>query len=289
MKYATLFNSDALILRDSSGNNIPFNYVGQVSDSDAIQALQTDVQSRGSVTAGALSLMLTIFDHPRMDGYKGTTPIGDRMTKEIKGAIREREEYVLKPLFFGYLDAKNPDDAKAAETDVKHPYIGARAIQWDLFIGALREGGVYGNVKSYTMQYFAYFGKLPCVYDGDNPDKTRMLSVAAMAKLIANAKTDKVKPADMGFAGELADIAKRLKERGEKAVIGDNATALHALRELLAFFEGRTETAAVKATEALAGGTAPDVAKMAEAATRQAKTNSRSKSRNKDAAAIPAV
>jgi hypothetical protein len=281
MKYAQLFTDAGLVMRDSKGNNETFAYVGKVADNEAIAALQSEVNQRGTVSAGALSLMVSIFDHPRMDGYKGAVKMGDRIPKELKAAMREQEEATLKPLFYAYMNAKNPADAKAAETDAKHPYIGSRAIQWDLFIGALREGGVYGNVKSYSMQYFAYFGMLPCVYTEGNPDKARLLSVSAMAKLIANAKTDLVKPEDAGIAGELEMLRLKLEGRNDKTVTGSPATAIHALREMLKFFEEQAETSAEKATEALTGGKAPDVAKMADAAVRQAKQTRTKGSKNK--------
>lgn len=250
MKYAQLFTENALVMQDDKGNKETFAYVGAVADSNAIASLQTEVNGRGAVTAAALSLMVQILDHPRFDGYSGKVEIGAKMPKEFKAAIREQEEATLKPLFYAFYDAKHAKQAKLAEKDAKHEYHGAKAIAWDGFIGALREGGIYGNVKSYSMQYMGYFGKLPCVYDDGQPDKSKLLATSAMMKMIANAKTDLVPKADEGIAGELKALAQRLADRNEKTTLGATADALLALRAMLATFEGlqREESEAALAT-----------------------------------------
>lgn len=285
MKYSQLFGADALVMADAKGNKETFQYVQPVKEGQAVQALQTEVQGRGVVTAASLSLICTIFDHPRFDGYSGKIPIGERMPKELKAAIREREEAVLMPLFSDYYDAKNKADAKAAATNPKHPYHGSKALAWDQFIGALREGGIYGNVKSYAMQYLAYFGMLPCVYAEGKPDKSRLLAVSAMAKLIANAKTDK-KGEDEGIAGKLVALASEVANRNEKTTMGDTISAIAALKAMLATFEGLAREEAQRLTEQVGLRPNPDVSEQGHAVVTKAKRQRKAKEEKADAAAL---
>ena len=289
MKYSQLFGADALVMADAKGNKETFAYVAPVKEGQAIQALQTEVQGRGSVTAASLSLICTIFDHPRFDGYSGKIAIGERMPKELKAAIREREEAVLLPLFSDYYDAKNKADAKAAATNPKHPYHGSKALAWDQFIGALREGGIYGNVKSYAMQYMAYFGMLPCVYTEGKPDNSRYQPDSPLANLTANAKTDKTSEDD-GIAGTLVTLASEVANRNEKTAMGDTITAIAALKAMLAKYEELAREEAERLTEQVGLRPNPevkptDVATEGHAVITKAKRQRKAKEEKAEAAA----
>lgn len=272
MKYAQLFTPEGLVMQDDKGNKETFGYIEPVAESSAIGFLQTEVNGRGAVTAAALSLMVQILDHPRFDGYSGKVAIGERMPKELKAAIREQEEAHLKPLFYAFWDGKNKAKAKAAEKEPKHVYHGEKAIAWDGFISSLREGGIYGNVKSYSMQYLGYFGRLPCFYDEEgHANKGKLLATSAIAKMIANAKTDIAPKQDEGIAGEVKAIALRLRDRNEKTKIGAVADGVAYLKDMLAVFEQllREEAEAAQATHA--AKTTGDVSKVAQAAVSKAK------------------
>lgn len=257
MKYAQDFSAKALIMQDDKGNKVQFEYLSPVTEQQAITTLRKEITGRGDTTASALSLMVQILDNPRFAAYAGKIEMGHKMDPKFKAAIREQEEAHLKPLFFAQL-AKKMDDAAKSEA-------------WDAFIGELRTGGIYGNVKSYSTQYLGYFGKLPCVYDADgHPDKGRLLAVSAMSKLIANAKTDLPTKQSEGLSGELVKLAGELANRTEKTKIGGIPSAIAACKAMLVIFEGLQREEAARATENNSGAVHKDVARLADVALKQA-------------------
>jgi hypothetical protein len=98
--------------------------------------------------------------------------------------MREAEAAYFRPMF--------PED--------KH---GQKA--YDQFIGGIRDAGIYATVKGVALKWFYFAGKLPCVYEGENPDPSRMLSVPAMQKLLSNMIEDKEKP-DESIAARLGSL-----------------------------------------------------------------------------------
>jgi hypothetical protein len=270
MKYTSDFADNALIMADDKGNKTSFEYIGAVPEPEAIGTLLQEMKGRGNVTAAALSLMVQIMDNPRLGTYAGKIPMGEKMDAKFKSAIREEEEAHLKPLFIASYDAKHKAQAKAASTDPVNPYHAQRLSAWDTFIGDLRKGGIYGNVKSTSTQYLGYFGKLPCVYDGEHPDKARLLAVSAMQKLIANAKADATDRVERTVANDLVKLSSELQNRNDKTKLGSPATAIAALKAMLATFEGLQQEEAERATENNSGAVHKDVSRLSEAAIKQA-------------------
>lgn len=258
MKYAQDFTETGLVMVDNKGNKESFAYVAAIPETDAIGALQVEMRQRGDVTAAALSLMVQILDNPRFDTYKGKTPMGEKHPKELKAAIREEEEKHLKPLFMAAF-MKKSKKADAA----------AQGAAWDSFIGELRAGGIYGNVKSRATQYLGYFGKLPCVYDAEgHADKSKLLAVSAMDKLIANAKTDLPTKAEGGISDELVKLAADLST--DKAKPGQATTALAALKAMIVKYEALQQQEAEAAQRKHELTKVGDVSKVAADAVKKA-------------------
>jgi len=134
----------------------------------AFSKLKGDVAQRGNVTRAALSCIIQILDTPRTDGYRGKGDINKDagILKELKAALRGAEETFFTPMF-------------------------KKSTELDTFLTGLRDAGVYATVKGVALKYFYFVGRLPCLYVGDKPVKDKMLSVAAMQKIMANMVEDK--------------------------------------------------------------------------------------------------
>jgi hypothetical protein len=208
-KYVQSLSATSVLFTDEKGNTDTFDLVAPMPKNEIVGTLSKEIAGRGDVTRGCLTVMLEMLDTPRFDTYKGKTTIGGKMDKLLKNAMSEQEVTTFQPMFYAYWDAKNPapdgmDSAKLMAHNAR------RAAQWDAFISAQRDGGLYGNVKTYSLQYFAYFGMLPCVYVEGKPDKQRLMPVSAMAKAIAIAKAANVQPGLTGIAKMLADVKQAL-------------------------------------------------------------------------------
>lgn len=145
-----------------------FAFVEPMPTEGAVQKLKGDVAQRENVTRAALSCIIQILDTPRTDGYKGKGDINKDtgIVKELKAALRGAEEAFFTPMF-------------------------KKSTELDTFLTGLREAGIYATVKGVALKYFYFVGKLPCLYEGDKPNKDKLLSVAAMQKIMANMVEDK--------------------------------------------------------------------------------------------------
>lgn len=169
-----------------------FAFVHPLENDEGLKTLQQDVKTVGKRTAAALGFILQILNSTRMDGYKGEGDINAdaSLGKEVKNGMREAEAAFFRPMF----------------SNDKH---GQK--QYDQFIAGIRDAGIYATVKGVALKYFYFAGKLPCVYEGDNPDTGRMLSVPAMQKLLANMIDDKPK-ADDSIAARLGSLMHEFEE-----------------------------------------------------------------------------
>mgnify|MGYP000181501696 CR=1 FL=1 len=143
-----------------------FAFVAPLDTEHSLDVLKKEVSGRGTVTRAALSSLYAILQSPRMDGYKGQGNINgtdgtERLPKEIKTAMRDAESAFFTPMF----------------KDTK---------KLDQFLTGIRDAGIYATVKGVALKYFWFAGKLPSLYEGDNPRPEKLLSVSAMQKLLAN-------------------------------------------------------------------------------------------------------
>jgi len=184
---------------------------------EAIRAIVSEQKAAVSASRGAVSLLAAILDNRRLDGYKGQTPINEKIPKELKEAIREMEVEYLKPAFESLHTSKGAKPATVQKL-------------WDAYAKELRSGGSYAVAKGKVTAYFAHCGELP-THDG------KLLSVAAVDKLLANAKEAAGKPAEQGISGILRDLAEKVEKRSESTKLGDVGAAVHALKAMLATYE----------------------------------------------------
>jgi hypothetical protein len=202
-------------------------------DLDAIRVVNSEIKGRDSASKASVSLLSHLLDSPRLDGYKGTCPLNEAIPKELKSAIRDIETEYLKPIFSAPLMEKG---AKPATVEA----------QWQSFAQGLREGGSYANTKSRVMAYFSHLGKLPVADNG------KLLTVAAIDKILQNAKELASKPAtNEGIAGKLVKLSGEIESRTEKTELGDYSTAIAALNSMLDTYAGLQRAVLEKMTEVI--------------------------------------
>lgn len=188
-------------------------------DAEAIRIVNGEIKARDNVSKAAVSLLSHLLDNPRLDEYKGLTPINVLVPNDLKSAIRDLETEYLKPRFSAPLEAKGNTPATIEK-------------QWQLFAAGLREGGGYANAKSRVIKYFAHMGSLPIAANG------KCITVAAIDKILAN-ELQKVAPTvNEGIAGKLVKLSSEIGNRKETTDLGDYATAIAALKSMLATYEG---------------------------------------------------
>ena len=190
-----------------------------MSDADAIRVVNGEIKARDNVSKASVSLLSHLLDNPRLDEYKGATPINETVPNELKSAIREIETEYLKPIFSEPLSAKG---ATAATIEK----------QWQHFAAGLREGGGYANAKSRVIKYFAHMGSLPVASNG------KCLTVAAIDKILGNELAKVAPNVNEGIAGKLVKLASDINNRKETTDLGDYVTAIAALKAMLATYEG---------------------------------------------------
>lgn len=190
-----------------------------LDDAEAIRIVNGEIKARDNVSKAAVSLLSHLLDNPRLDEYKGLTPINELVPNDLKSAIRDLETEYLKPRFSAPLEAKGNTPATIEK-------------QWQLFAAGLREGGGYANAKSRVIKYFAHMGSLPIASNG------KCITVAAIDKILAN-ELQKVAPTvNEGIAGKLVKLSSEIGNRKETTDLGDYPTAIAALKSMLATYEG---------------------------------------------------
>jgi hypothetical protein len=217
----------------------------RVDDVEAIVAIAGEQKAAEKASVKAISLLCSIMDNPRLDGWKGITPINETIPKELKQAIRELETEHIKPIFSKYHADKGATPAKIEQL-------------WQAYAGFLRQGGSYANAKSKVTAYFAHCGKLPVTDNG------KLLPLAAIERLLQNAKESAPKNAPSGIAGKLMKLAEEVENRNESTVIGDIASAIQSLRAMLATFEGLEREALDSAMLKYQASTPGDVTALAD-------------------------
>ncbi len=233
----------------------------RMSDEQAIKHTRTEVKARGAATQACLSLLVSILDNPRLDGYKGATGVHTPIPSEMKGALREMEEAYLKPLF--------------TEGLPKSLNEGQKQKEWDSYIKALREPGIYARVRSSCVKYFAHLGKLPCAYDvtgegesvRETADKNRLLPVSAMDKILMNEKAKvPMEHKDDSIGAMLGALQARMIE--EKPDANGLQIVIGRLEQFLTEAKQLKNQAAIAATDTLTqlGVVVPDSVVMGQPA-----------------------
>ena len=215
-KFDVSFTDTAIVFVNQKTNKAEKLEMGDVmAPIDAINAIRKEQNAAVSASRGAVSLLCELLVNPRLDGYKGKTPLNEVMPKELKAAVRELEVEFIKPIFCTPLVEKG---AKPHTVEK----------QWQEYYSELNAGGSYAVAKGHILRLFAYTGNLP--KHGD-----KVLTVAAVKKLLEN--LEKPEQEKTGIAGKLVTLSTELENRTEKTDLGDYATAVAALKAMLATYE----------------------------------------------------
>ena len=252
-KFEVSFTDTAIVFVNSKTNKAEKLEMGDVmAPIDAINAIRKEQNAAMSASRGAVSLLCELLVNPRLDGYRGKTPLNEIMPKELKAAVRELEVEFIKPIFCTPL----------AEKGAKPHTIEK---QWRDYYSELNAGGSYAVAKGHVLKLFAYTGNLP--KHGD-----KVLTVAAVKKLLEN--LEKPEQEKTGLAGKLVTISSELENRTDKTDLGDYATAVAALKSMLAIYE-TLHAEALEVLTANIGNTdfTPSVSDAALAAIANATTN----------------
>jgi hypothetical protein len=215
-KMQVSFTDDKIVFVDSKGKAESLDMFDAIENGEAVRAISSEQKAAQSASKAAVSLLVHILDNPRLDGYKGQTPINESVPSELKAAIREMETEFLKPLFCAPHVAKNAKPATVEKL-------------WQEFSSNLKAGGSYAVAKSEVTKYFAYCGKLP------KHDNGKLLTVAAVKKLVLSAKENAPEKENEGVAGKLVALSLALGK--DNAVMGDIPTAIAALKSILSVYE----------------------------------------------------
>lgn len=231
--------ADKIIFIDKNGKAESIDLFDAIDASTAIRSIGNEQKAAQSASKAAVSLLASILNNPRLDGYKGKTPVNEAVPAELKAAIRELEIEYMKPVF-----TKHHADKGAKPATIEQ--------QWQMFAQGLRAGGSYAVAKSEVTKYFAHCGQLPTADNG------KLLTIAAIKKLLANAREAVPKKEDTGLAGKLVTLSSVVADSPDSDALGDYATAIAALKAMLAVYEEKytesleTLTATIGNTEARA-------------------------------------
>lgn len=251
-KFQVSYTETAIVFINNKTNKSDKLELLEVMDNtDAIKALEKENTARESGSRAAVSLLNAMLDNPRFDAYKGTTPLDKSIPTELKSALREVESEFIKPLFVKAHEEKGQTAATIAK-------------KWDEYIGALRAGSSYAVAKGKVLNYFAYIGQRPQTESG------KLLTVSAMDKLIANARDGVQKPVKL-VSDRLIEFSKDIKDVTDPGKLGSPASAIAALKAMLAVYEklqqANAEAAAVTHEHTAVG----DVSTAAHAVTNKAR------------------
>ena len=243
--YDISFSDDAVTFVNTKTNKVEkFELFEQMADIDAIRIVNGEITARDNVSMASVSLLSHLLDSPRLDEYKGNTPINELIPNDLKSAIRDIETEYLKPIFSAPMIEKGNTMATIEK-------------QWQLFAAGLREGGGYANAKSRVIKYFAHIGKLPLADNG------KCLTVASIDKILANEMAKVTPDIKGGIADKLVKLSLEIENRKESTDLGDYPTAIASLKSMLATYEGLYRESLENLTMAI-GNT--DIKTMAQSA-----------------------
>jgi len=230
----------------------PYPLTEHIDPSQVLRILHREAKTTESASAGSVSLLVDIIGSTSaLDEYRGTCPHHERISKEFNQALRSIEERFLDKLF---LDSDIPVHKNMTEAQ------RMKAVQTELT--AMRQGS-YSQARTHVANMFCKLGKLPVAPNG------KLFTVAAITKMVDNALYASRGEKDNTLATKLAAHAKALRERGEAFETGHYPTAIAALKEMLATFEGLEREAGERLT-ALNAGHMVDIAHQASAAVSKA-------------------
>lgn len=259
-------NETNIVFTDDKNKSTSLELFEQMDDASSVKAINRELTAQGSASKAAVSLMTNILNHPSMDGYRGLTPWNERISPELKQAMRRAEDEYITPVFFA--QHGNPSPYAGTHENLLTPEQKAERKKYahvsemlNKYLTDLRAGGSYAVARGFVLEYFAKAGQRPIAENG------KLLSVAALKKILELKRKENATPVEEeGIAGKLVKLSSELSNRTEKTVLGNTATAVAALKAMLATFETLEQHNAMLATQNMGG-----VAAAAQAVTDKAK------------------
>ncbi|CAB4131304.1 hypothetical protein UFOVP128_75 [uncultured Caudovirales phage] len=227
-KFTFSFNDNQVIIVDSKNNKETIELLNKLDTIESLNAIGKEQNASIKASVGALSLLAEMLSDARFDFYKGKTPMNEKIPKEFNSALRDKISEHMKPAFIANQIAKGakPDTADN---------------QWQIYASGLNTGS-FSNAKTWAVKFYCQLGKLPTV------DNDKLLPLRAIIKMLEDAK---IPLEDKGIAGKLIKIASELESRTEKTELGDYASAIAALKSMLATFEGLHSESLERLTQAI--------------------------------------
>lgn len=215
MKFTFSFNDNQVVITDQKNNAEKIDLLEKLDTVESLRAIGKEQHASVKASVGALSLLAEMLVDPRFDFYKGQTPINEKIPKEFNSALREKISEYMKPAFIADQLAKGAKQSTAEN-------------QWQLYANGLNTGS-FSNAKTWASKFFCQLGKLPTMDNG------KLLPLRAIIKMLENAK---IPSESEGIAGKLVKLSSDLENRTEKTDLGDYPTAIAALKNMLATYEG---------------------------------------------------
>lgn len=263
-------NENSIVFVDDKNKAQTLELFDQFDDKDAVKAIGRELNAQGSASKAAVSLMANILNHPSMDGYKGQTPWTERISNELKQAMRRAEDEYITPLFMAmhgnpqshagvHVNTLTPEQKKERE---KFAHVSKML---SAYLTDLRAGGSYAVARGFVLEYFAKAGERPIASNG------KMLSVAALKKILDLKRKEHAAPvAHEGIAGKLVSLSAEIQNRTEKTDLGDYATAIAALKAMLNAYEALHSEMLERLTEVKG-----NIVEQAQAVTEKAKESAK--------------
>lgn len=221
-KYDVKTTDTGVIFVDNKTNKVvdlDGSFCKRVSLVDALNANRAEISKRGELTDACMSFMVELLKSPKLGSWAGRVKMGHSIPSEMKKSMRDVENDVIKPVYDADWKAKNPAP-DSMDSKAQFDYQARLENQWRDYIERMREGGIYGQCKSASVQFLAYYGKLPCVHNADgSPDTDKLFRPSVILKMIAN---DMVRETD-----QLTGINKLLQEV-QKLLEGATITEIEA-------------------------------------------------------------
>lgn len=234
---------------DSKGRQetLPFKLVNHVDPSTVFDLVKRAADSHESASAGAVSALVDMIKGTAvLDNYRGKTKMEDKVSPDFNRALRNVETVFFTPILEKLAPAINKEGFPSTVADI------AEFVNSEL--GRLNKGS-YSQARTHVAKLFCKLGKIPEAPNG------KIFTVAAITKMVENAEAE-ARGADVekGLSVKLAKLARELASRNEGFDLGHNPTAIAALKEMLATYEGLEREHAERLTEQLHGATnSPDV------------------------------
>lgn len=236
------FTENQVIIVNDKNQAEKIALLDMASDLDAIKFIRKEQDAGKNASVGALTLLVHMLDSERFDAYKGTTPVGEKITPEFRGALRDIEIEYMKPIFVADLTEKGNKPATIEKL-------------WQEYSANLRTG-TYALCKSYVSKLFCHMGQLPKTNNG------KLIPINAIKEMLNQVKKQDTEKT--GIAGKLITLSNDIDKRTEKTDLGDYASAIAALKSMLATYEGLYREQAEQLT--MMHQTNGDISKMAASA-----------------------